>query len=246
MPEASDRAAQIGILREVMASRAAFYSLLARLLLKPLDANEVEQLTDMDFIAQARAVDADGDGGLLAEGLNDMGRGLRRQHSGTVTQLATDYTMCFDGITNVDGESGLPYASLFLGKTKELYQQPRNSVYVLFLQSGLHLKKDVNLPEDHLSFEFEYLGIMASRAADHLSEGDVAKAKQAMADSLAFLGKHVCTWLPRYTEVALSILKTRFYRGVVKTARGYVELDEETLAQAIEACTALEESATEA
>ena len=39
-----------------------------------------------------------------------------------------------------------------------------------------------------------------------------------------------------FEQRALALLETRFYQGVVKAASGYVELDEETVSQALEVC----------
>lgn len=98
------------------------------------------------------------------------------------------------------------------------------------------MKKGVDLPEDHLSFEFEYLAILAERAQEAFKAGDSASAQQALQDSIEFLDNHVKTWLPMFEQRALALLETRFYQGVVKAASGYVELDEETVSQALEVC----------
>ncbi|MDO4290192.1 MAG: molecular chaperone TorD family protein [Eggerthellaceae bacterium] len=238
---------------EVMGSRAAFYRLMARLFLKPLEADDIEALTAMNFVAQAAALSDDEDAAdsegekasakkgaasnsLLVRGLNDMGRGLRRQHTGTRTLLATDYTMCFDGIRQHDGKTASPYASVFLSKDGLLYQEPRNSVFLLFLQSGLNLKPGIDLPEDHISFELEYLAILAERAQAALEDGRADDAAQIIEQSQAFLENHVSTWLPDFTALAGEILETRFYQGVVKAAAGYAELDVDTLADSLEIC----------
>ena len=219
------------LLAEVMASRASFYRMLSRLFFEPLKADDIDMLESMDFVAQAKEL---GGEGKLAQGLNDMGRGLRRRHTGTRTLLATDFTMCFDGIRADEGK--VAYASVFLSDEGLLYQKPRSEVYGLLLSQGLRLKKGVDLPEDHLSFEFEYLAILAERAQEAFKAGDSASAQQALQDSIEFLDNHVKTWLPMFEQRALALLETRFYQGVVKAASGYVELDEETVSQALEVC----------
>ncbi|WP_302853276.1 molecular chaperone [uncultured Slackia sp.] len=221
------------LLAEVMASRASFYRMLSRLFFEPLKADDIDMLESMDFVAQAKEL---GGEGKLAQGLNDMGRGLRRRHTGTRTLLATDFTMCFDGIRADEGKVAVPYASVFLSDKGLLYQKPRSEVYELLLSQGLRLKKGVDLPEDHLSFEFEYLAILAERAQEAFKADDSASAQQALQDSIEFLDNHVKTWLPMFEQRALALLETRFYQGVVKAASGYVELDEETVSQALEVC----------
>lgn len=221
------------VLAEVMESRSAFYRLLSRLFLKPLDEDDIKALTDMDFVSQAKEM---GDDSLLACGLNDMGRGLRRQHSGTRMLLSTDFTMCFDGIRAKDGKVARPYASVFLSEEGLLYSEPRNEAYRCFLQSGLRLKKGVDLPEDHISFEFEYLAILADRATEAAKRESIDEVENIIDDSTDFIENYVATWLPQLADLAGSLLETRFYQGVVKAAVGYVELDRQTLADAKDLC----------
>ena len=230
---AKDARSRCDLLAEVMRSRSAFYRLLSRLFLKPLEDDDIKMLTDMDFVSQASEM---GDGSMLAQGLNDMGRGLRRQHSGTRMLLSTDYTMCFDGVPTKDGKVAAPYASVFLSEDGLLCREPRNDVYRLFAQSGLRLKKGVDLPEDHISFEFEYLAILADRAAEAAEHGRASEAERMVDDSINFLENHLVTWLPMLADIAGSLLKTRFYQGVMKAAVGYVELDRQTLSDAKGLC----------
>mgnify|MGYP004610396353 CR=1 FL=1 len=227
---------QARTLIEVMQSREAFYRLLSHLFLKPLDNEDIESLDALDFVSQSKAMSTDAPESLLVEGLNDMGRGLRRRHTGTRTQLATDYTMCFDGISQKDGKVASPYASVFLSKEGLLFQEPRNSVYLEFLKSGLHLKKGIDLPEDHIAFEFEFMAILATRASEALSAHDMLKAEDLMKQSHTFLEENILTWLPQFSDLAQDILQTRFYKGVMKTAWGYAQLDLEVLSQAGDIC----------
>lgn len=223
----------LSYMAEVMSSRASFYRLLARLYFKPLATEDIEQLAAMDFVGQAKAQE---EGGELARGLNDMGRGLRRRHTGTRTLLATDFTMCFDGIRMAQGKPATPYASVFLSDDGLLYREPRNAVYRLYLEQGVHVKAGIDLPEDHLSFELEYLAILAERAQAAFATGDAGCARQALENSRAFIHEHVETWLPLFVARANEILETRFYRGVVEATLGYVSLDGQTVLEALDVC----------
>ena len=93
-----------GILNEVFENRTSSYRLFSRLFLKPLSAEEVEALAAMEL---EKAV-AEMPEGLLAQGMNDMGRGLHRRHTGTQRLLSTDWTMAFDGVRSYDGSVATP------------------------------------------------------------------------------------------------------------------------------------------
>jgi len=216
---------------EVLKGRASAYRMFSRLFLKPLSEEDIEELAAMDFISRALSLE---DAGLLAEGFNDMGRGLLKRNSGTRQTLATDYTMCYDGVATVSDEVSVPYASVFLSEKALLYQEPRHKVYELFCAEGIKLKASIDLPEDHLSFELEFLAILSDRALTALEAGDRAEARRNLELSRDFINGHILTWIDLLSERANKLLTSRFYRGVSKATRGYLDLDLETIGDILE------------
>lgn len=211
---------------EVLRSRAMNYRMFSRLFLRPLTDQDIEDIVAMDLASKAEDLEGTG---LLAEGFNDMGRGLSRRNTGTRQQLATDYTMCFDGITTINEKVAVPYASVFLSEEALLYREPRQKVYHLFRAEGIELKQGVNLPEDHLSFELEFLAILSDRAAKALEEGNKENLDRDLELSRTFIHEHILNWYDLFSERAAQMLNTRFYRGLLKATKGYLELDLETI-----------------
>lgn len=213
-------------LAQLMESRAATYRLLARLFLKPLDEDDIALLVQADFVGQARAMGPDNP---LHAGFNEMGRGLRRRHTGTKSVLASDYSMCFDGLATASGKVAVPYASVFLSEKGLLYGPQRAEVLAAFRAKGVGLKDGLDIPEDHLAFELEFLGYLAERTAEALRNGDGERAHALVDDSRAFLQRQVLSWTGALFEVARQLLTTRFYRGAVDTAEAFLELDRAVL-----------------
>jgi TorA maturation chaperone TorD len=226
-----DAALDAAALDDVLQGRAVSYRMFSRLFLKPLTDDDIEELAAMDFIA--RSLELEGTG-LLAEGFNDMGRGLRKRNTGTRQALSTDYTMCFDGVATVGEEVAVPYASVFLGEKALFNQEPRNEVYKLFCAEGIGLKSNVKLPEDHLGFELEFLAVLSERAAAALEAGDTVEARRVLELSREFIQNHILTWIGLLAERAEKLFETRFYKGVMKAVRGYLELDLEILDELLE------------
>jgi TorA maturation chaperone TorD len=215
-------------LTEVLKGRSLSYRMLARLFLKPLKDEDIEDLASADFCA--RALELDGTG-LLAEGFNDMGRALRKRHTGTRSVLATDYTMCFDALESVDDLVASPYASIFLGTEALLYQEPRAKVYKLFRDENVGVKAGIDLPEDHISFELEFLAVLSDRAVAALEQGQNDEALRNLTLSQEFIEGSVLTWVGLLAERADKILKTRFYRGALKAMLGYLDLDVQAIVE---------------
>ena len=211
---------------EVLRGRAGNYRMFSRLFLKPLIEQDIDDIVAMNLVTRTQNLEGTG---LLAEGFNDMGRGLNRRNTGTRQQLATDFTMCFDGVTTINGEVAVPYASVFLSEEALLYREPRQKVYRLFCAEGIKLNQGVNLPEDHLSFELEFLAILSDRAAKAFEEGDMEKFNHNIELSRTFINEHIFNWYDLFSERAAQMLQTRFYRGLLKATKGYLELDLETI-----------------
>jgi len=144
--------------------------------------------------------------------------------------LATDYTMCFDGVEAIKDEVAVPYASVFLSEKAILNQEPRHEVYALFKAEGIALKSGINLPEDHLSFELEFLAVLANKAADAVQAGDEPEALRCIQVSASFITEQILSWYDLLRKRALLILKTRFYLGVLKATHGYLQSDLDPLA----------------
>jgi TorA maturation chaperone TorD len=217
---------------DVLTGRANSYRMLSRLFFKPLNVEEIEDLAASDYITVAKSLEGTG---LLAEGFNDMGRALKKRHTGTRQQLSTDFTMCFDGVETIDDLVAVPYASVFLGEKALLNQEPRHKVYKFYQSEHINLKHGVNLPEDHLSFELEFLAILSDHAAWALEQGDRDEVGRNLELSREFINEHILSWFDLFAERAVKILKTRFYRGALKATKGYVELDLATIDDLLEA-----------
>ena len=216
---------------DLLKGRATSYRMFSRLFLKPLSDADIDTIAAADYASLASQLD---DSELLAEGFTDVGRSLARRHTGTRQELATDYTMCFDGIDTVDEQVAVPYESVFLGDQPLLNQEPRNQVYLTFLAESVSLKGGIDLPEDHLSFELEFLAVLSDRAAVALSgtSGNGCDRDEAVRNlqlSHDFINQHILSWYDMLMERANKMLKTRFYRGVMKATRGYLDLDLRTI-----------------
>ncbi len=214
----------------VLSDRAASYRLFSRLFLKPLEEPEIDNLAAMALESQARDLD---EGSLLAEGFNDMGRGLHRRHTGTTRLLRTDYTMCFDGVSSQDGLVAVPYASVFngsiTGEKAVLFQEPRAKDLKAYRREGVMVDPDLHLPEDHLSFELSFMADLSDKTAEAWTTGSRDEALRLIDASQEFLREDILSWYEPFYDLALKIVQTRFYRGVLKAAFGFLQLDNETL-----------------
>ena len=203
-----------------MEDRSATYRLLARLFFKPLTQEEIDTLASTELAEVA----ADGQGA-CDDGRNDIARYLRRRNTGTREELACDFTGAFGGTTTVGGRCAMPYESLFRAGEGEalLMGEARGEVYREFKANRARVPEGLDLPEDHLSFMFDYLALLCDRAVGRVREGDAAGARELLDKQAAFLRGHVASWYPDFCEVAAQVVQTRFYRGALKLTAAFVE-----------------------
>jgi len=218
-----DAAAGAAALIAVLEGRSAFYRTLSGLYYRTLTQEQIDALSATDFS------EFGADDPLLTEGFDDIRRYLRKRNTGTRQELAVDYTSAFEGTKAFKGERAVPYESVYLSETGLLNQEPRNEVYRTYKKSAVRLREGVNLPEDHLSFEFEFMAIMSGRAIDLLQGGQTDEAIKNLELQKTFLQDHILSWFKQFADRATLVLKTRFYRGVLKITEGYLALDFETL-----------------
>lgn len=209
-------------IEEVLADRATSYRLFSRLFLKPLTSEEIDSLAAMNL--ESNVAELEGTG-LLAEGMNDMGRGLHRRHTGTTRQLSTDYTMTFDGVRSHNGLVAAPYASVFngsiTGQKAVLYQEPRANDLRAYRSEGIQVDPSLHLPEDHISFELSFMADMSDKIATALAADNKEETLRLVDASLDFLQNNILSWYEPFYELSLNLIETRFYRGVLKATFGY-------------------------
>ena len=208
--------------------RAAFYDFLAAVYYLPLKAEQIENIAAMDLSAYADVNE------LFAEGLNDMTRYLNKRNTGTRQELAVDFTSAFAGTNAWKGKYAVPYESVFTSEGGLLFQNAYHEVFRLYRENRVARKEGYDFPDDHLSFMFEFLVILSNRAVEALKAGDKATAYQQFDISRKFIHDHILSWFDPFQELALCLLKTRFYRGILKVTKGFVQFDDQLLSELME------------
>jgi putative dimethyl sulfoxide reductase chaperone len=208
---------------EVLKNRSSFYRTLSSLYLNTLTQEQIDTLAQTDFSAFGA------DEPLLIAGFDDMRRYLRKRNTGTRQELAVDFTSTFMGAQAFQGRYAVPYESVYRSESGLLMQEPRNEVYRAYKKAAIKLKEGVDLPEDHLSFEFEFVAIMCDRTVDALDAGETERAVALLEAQRDFVEVHILSWFDDLAELANKVLETRFYRGVLKITKGYLKVDMEAI-----------------
>lgn len=219
---------------ELTRARARFYRLLGSFYLKELSAEGIENLSasGLDELSLGNA-EADA-------GLAEMAAYLRRRPRNARQELACDFAGAILGAGSYEERRATPFESVFTSESGLLMQEARDDVYRFYCESHVGVDSSLQTPEDHLSFECEFMATLAERAVDAACSGEVAHALELVRTQQEFHAAHLANWVGSYCDCLLECALTRFYRGVAKLTRGFVAEDAAMLADTV---AALEERA---
>ena len=224
----SERDELISQLIEVNAGRAAYYRMLAELFFRELTQQQVDYLAGMDFAGMA------GDDALIAEGYEDMRRYLRHANSGTRQALACDYAHTFLAAGNYETFAATPFESVFTSELGLMMQEARDGVYKMYCEQRIQPQVDLHVPEDHVSFEFEFLATVIERTNAALLASDFNCARDLAQTVSDFHAQHQLNWVDDLCDAVLDVAETRFYRGVSKVTRGFVHMETDVIADELD------------
>lgn len=210
-------------LMELMEERALGYRFLARAFRTAPDPTFIE--------AAMSASEANADGP-LAPFYSETDDADREQLR---IDLAADYNQLFLGMS---AHPVAPYESVYTSEEGLMMQDARDNVLHTYQQWGLRVPDEFDLPEDHITLEFDLMACLADRtratleadedAASRTEEGDVCSASELIAAQRAFLDEHL-SWVPAFCGDVEKHARTAFYYGIAGLTRQQLEADRETL-----------------
>ncbi|WP_296013540.1 molecular chaperone [uncultured Adlercreutzia sp.] len=211
---------------DYLADSADTYRFLSQMLFKELNDEAISAVAAIEF------PEATGNAH-LDEGYRLIRRYFKFSGSDRRTQLACEYARIFlaAGVYVKSDKTAIPYESVFTSPERIMMQASRDDVVRRFARDGFKVNPDLHEPEDHLSFELEYLAHMNDRAVALAEAGDAVGLRANFARQAAFIDEHILNWLPALTEAARGFAKLAFYPGMLLVAQGTAETCREALAE---------------
>lgn len=197
-------------------NRASFYRLLAQLYFQPLSEEQIEVLAAMPLKTLSKNAEPP-----FVEGYNDLYQALRLRHTGTHEDLAADFTGAFYGIRTLNGRTAQPFESLFQSNTGSLMGEARSTLYHTLKAEALRVPDGIDLPEDHLSFLFEYMARLSDQTASALHTGNNETVHRLVKRQSIFFKDQISSWLSDFITLSEQLIETRFYRGVLRLTQAF-------------------------
>lgn len=226
-------------LREINACRSSMYRVLASFYWKELSQEQVEQLSAIDFSQLEDTND------LIAEGGRDLNKFLRRTYSGTRQTLAVDYARVFLAAGENEKRMAIPFESVFSSESGLLMQEPRDEVCKMMYAEHFEPDPTLHTPEDHLSFELEFMAMLCDQQTDAAQTNDVKEALRLHRVQSDFHKNHLLNWIDEFCDAIAQHCETTFYLAVSKITRGWIHQEYCTLEEIEDMVRDIEQSASD-
>ncbi len=201
---------------EYLAEAESFLRTLASLLYKELTKEQINALSEYDFMAMRD----DSENEDLSEGFYGLGRYLKRRGLNVRQDLAVEYARIFLAAGVQTGKSATPYESVFTSRDGLLMQDARDDVVKIYRSQGMGVDKELNDPEDHLAFEIQFLANMCEKTRVALDNNQ--PIDELVRVQLDFMDKHIFNWLDQLIEQVNDYATSEFYTSVMRVIRGYL------------------------
>jgi TorA maturation chaperone TorD len=220
-------------LGKLMQERGNFYGLLARLYREEVDAGLLDQIDQPGFFDDGTTrTDPEGPEQVdLAEGKRVLRRCLQNRQQATLIDLAVDYARIFLGV-NRDG--AYPYESVYTSPGRLIMQDARDDVLAIYRQDGLARSEQYREPEDHISFELEYMAHQCLRALDALDQEDLSLASECVTKQRDFMNAHLLPWVPAFCADIHRLAQSDFYQALAYLTTGFLSLDAAILEELVD------------
>ncbi|MCB2218739.1 MAG: molecular chaperone TorD family protein [Desulfobulbaceae bacterium] len=142
--------------------------------------------------------------------------------------LATEYAVLF---LLGFGKSVSLYESVYVSPKALIMQESRDQVLALYKKEGLARTPNLDVPEDHLAIELDFMGYLVGQANQALENYNRQLAKDYLNMADGFLSQHLLKWVPRLCQDLEQMANSDFYKGIAKITGELLEFEKETFSE---------------
>lgn len=203
---------------ELNSNRETMYRFLGRLYKWEVDRELFERMKGMGFPKECSEPELD-------QGYRLLERYLRQPGNDPLTDLAVDYAKVFLGAGTNNGAAAYPYESVYTSAERLIMQDARDQVLAEYRAKGLNTAQDLDLPEDHIAFELEFMAFLCQESNTAFTAQEPSGVLACLREEKKFLEHHLSNWVDRFCADIEKHADTDFYKGLARITRGYLHLE---------------------
>lgn len=221
-----DRMAEYSAL---ISNRENLYRFLGRIYKVEADQTLLDQMESMVYPDECGDDELDKGYRMLEEYFGSLG-------SDPLTDLAVDYAKVFLGAGIATDEAAYPYESVYTSPERLIMQDARDQVLAVYQSKGLNKAETLEIPEDHIALEFEFMAYLCYKTQRALVSQDWATVSKCLKEQQDFLAQHLLNWVPAFCADVAKFADTEFYKAASKVTNGYLNLERMILEDMIADC----------
>ncbi|RTZ15745.1 molecular chaperone TorD [Vibrio aquaticus] len=198
--------------------RAEIYWWLSSLFAKELTEENIAQYHSPEIRAFLGGL---GDNEALKPAIDRVVDALNRLMDREDAQLELAADFC-DLFLKSDRDSALPYASMYIGKSGLLNDEPANEMVALMTEHNVEVHKDLNEPADHIAIELDFLGNLIVRSNQIEDEVEL---EEALTGQEQFIRQHLMSWVPQFADKCQALDEFGFYSAISTLTASFLALD---------------------
>ncbi|MDA0117003.1 molecular chaperone TorD [Vibrio sp. T11.5] len=198
--------------------RAEIYWWLSSLFAKELTEEDLQQYQSVEIRSFLTGL---GENSHLKPAIDKLVIALNRLIDREDAQLELAADFC-DLFLKSNKDSALPYASIYIGNSGLLNDQPAADMAELMAKHGIEVDKGLNEPADHLAIELDFLGNLIIQANELDQERHM---EDSFAEQEGFIQQHLLSWVPQFSKHCETLDKFGFYSAAALLLVTFLELD---------------------
>lgn len=207
----------------ILKNRQKFYGFLSRIYREEVDQKFLDKIKETKFSSECSEKE-------LEDGYRMLTSYLESCSENSLTDLAADYAKVFLAAGIINGDAAFPYESIYACSGRIIMQETCEQVAALYKRNGLSKAEALNIPEDHISLELEFMGGLCQSAQQDILDKEFQAIKINLQNQMDFLNRHLLNWIPDFCTDVERFAETGFYKAVAKLTRGFVRIDSDCLA----------------
>ena len=204
----------------LMENRENMYQFLGRIYKLEVDKTLLDHMSHMHFSKECSGSESE-----LAEGYQLFEDYFKQPKIDVLTELAVDYAAVFLGAGIADGTVAYPYESVYTSPERLIMQDARDKVLALYREKGLDKDEALDIPEDHVGLELEFMAYLCHEAKEAFILKDWSSVAVSLQIQKEFLEQHLLNWMSEFCADIQKCAHVDFYKAIGKITHGYLNLD---------------------
>lgn len=147
-------------------------------------------------------------------------------------------------LLNLEKEIRFEYARLFIGPKKVLvppyestYRENKKSIFgrnttlvrELYHNAGLKLAHDLNIPDDFIGYELEFMYYLCYQTLEALEANDTTLVQKLLAFQHYFLTEHLGKWIEAFTQDIIKETNLAYFNVLASFTCEFIIMDQQQL-----------------